>query len=178
MMTPRSRKPVLLVSGTNITVLPKMENKNSIVDNIIEESSFCRSEQPLDVKNLIKSKSESDLTDMKTDKIEKMNKSDSPTKKTSLSDIFKEYLNHRDMITLSSPIDTSFSSRTDDFNSSDFQNLGDDKMSDSLLYCLNGNQPDDITMSSSDKEEEEEKELVLKPKQFDKDGKIIFETSF
>lgn len=45
-------------------------------------------------------------------------------------------------------------------------------MSNSLLNCLNGHEPEGM-------EEGGEKELVLKPKQFDENGQpIVFETSF
>lgn len=129
-MTPRSRKPVLLISGTNITKLPSVETKTD--------------EEP-------------------------------PVKKTkndegdSLSSPFQEYLCSRSMLT-TSPTDNNFSSCTDDYNSNDFN---EEKMSNSLLFCLDGNVPE------VEGEEEEEKELVLKPKQYDENGKpIVFETSF
>lgn len=177
-MTPRSRKPVLLVSGTNITALPKSETSNSVVNNIIEKSFVSRGKQLLESKNFIKSRSETDLLDLKTNKIEKLNKSDSPVE-TSLSDVFKAYLSHRNMITFSSPIDASFSSRAEDFSSCNFQNLDDNPISTSLLHCLEGNHPDDVIMFSlPNKQEANEREWVLKPKQVDEDGKIIFETSF
>ncbi|XP_008198135.1 rho GTPase-activating protein 19 isoform X2 [Tribolium castaneum] len=123
MMTPRSRKPVLLVSGTNINTLAKIETVEAM-DEVPEE-------------------------------VEKDN---------SLSQTFREYLENRSMLTTSSPAaDSSFSSRTDDFNS----DLSPSKMTDSLLSCLDGNDPGS------------EKELVLKPKQFDENGQpIVFETSF
>lgn len=121
MMTPRSRKPVLLVSGTNINTLAKVETVGGTMDEVPEE-------------------------------------------KESLSETFREYLESRSMLTMSSPAaDSSFSSRTDDFNS----DLSPSKMTDSLLSCLDGNEPGS------------EKELVLKPKQFDENGQpIVFETSF
>lgn len=176
-MTPRSRKPVLLISGTNINTLPKLENTNSIMDNVSEETSIRLVAEGSDIKHFVKSKSESYIIEGTSHKVEKINKSESL--RTSLSDTFKEYLSSRNMISLSSPVDSSFSSRTDDFNSTDFQNLSGEKMTDSLLYCLDGNQPDDVSMTELNESEESEKELVLKPKQFDKNGKpIIFETSF
>lgn len=175
-MTPRSRKPVLVLSGTNINTLHKAGQSNCALDkmeelteNSVEEGG---SEQ---VSNFKKSKSESDICEPKMSKIPKINKSD--TYSSSISDTFREYLCSREMETLSSPVDSSFSSRTDDFNSTDFNNLSDSKLTDSLLYCLNGNNPDDIDVM--EKNLEQEKELVLKPKQFDENGKpIMFETSF
>ena len=40
-----------------------------------------------------------------------------------------------------SPADLSFSSQPDDFDS-DKEVMSEEEMSDSLLYCMNGNQPD------------------------------------
>lgn len=37
---------------------------------------------------------------------------------------------------MATPVDTSFSSHSDDF-----ENLNDSEMSESLIYCLNGNEP-------------------------------------
>ncbi|XP_072386617.1 rho GTPase-activating protein 19-like isoform X2 [Diabrotica undecimpunctata] len=167
MMTPRSRKPVLLLSGTNIHTLPKTDPSNYVMDNVIEE----KLETPMpnfQTNPPVKSKSEGDINkDTKVD-VPKMNKSESDA---ILSDTFKEYLSNRDIVTIYSPQDSSFSSRTDDFTSTEYT---EGQLTESLLYCLDGNNPD-----GSVEEEEEEKKLVLKPKQFDENGKpIIFETSF
>lgn len=230
MMTPRSRKPVLLVSGTNINNLAKVSpkltllqeeaqlklNKESEVEGsdrygrseemLVEESSekgVKRTHTITDLtpdyskKSFVKSKSDGDLTinQKNTEKQPKMNKTDSPK---TLSDTFQQYLSSRDMLTCS-PTDSSFSSRSDDFQSyselhnecsSSFKNndndtegdkedfladFCDDKMTNSMLYILNGNEPDDGSFSNS----VGEKKLVLKPRQFDENGKpIVFETSF
>lgn len=176
MMTPRSRKPVLVLSGTNINTLHKAGQSNCVMDKMEELTENSVEEGSSDsLQNFRKSKSEGDICEPKTSKMPKINKSD--TYSTSISDTFKEYLCSREMETLSSPVDSSFSSRTDDFNSTDFNDMNDSKLTDSLLYCLNGNDPDDIDMM--EKDSEQEKELVLKPKQFDENGKpIMFETSF
>ncbi|CAG9856517.1 unnamed protein product [Phyllotreta striolata] len=136
MMTPRSRKPVLLLSGTNINALPaepaQMEPNRARVE---------------------------------------VDKSDNESE-AGLSNTFKEYLSSRRMVALR---DSSFSSRTDDFDSTD---LGDGELSDSLMYCLDGNDPDGLGVIEEERRGDE-KELVLKPKQFDENGKpVIFETSF
>lgn len=39
---------------------------------------------------------------------------------------------------MTTPVDSSFSSQSDDF-----ENLNDSEMSESLIYCLNGNEPID-----------------------------------
>lgn len=178
MMTPRSRKPVLVVSGTNISTLPRMEQPNFIMDSVVEEIPNTSSEdEPANTKRIkfLKSKSETDIIESKTMDVSKLNKSEPSS--DSLSDTFKAYLSNREILTLSSPADSSFSSRTDDFNSTDFEIMNTSKISDSLLYCLDGNNP--AGEANNEYVEHEEKELVLKPKQFDEDGKpIIFETSF
>lgn len=47
-----------------------------------------------------------------------------------------------------SPVDSSFSSHPDDFGSAqDIQNLIETDLSESLLYCLNGNKPSDVSAS-------------------------------
>ncbi|XP_063913007.1 rho GTPase-activating protein 19 isoform X1 [Zophobas morio] len=133
MMTPRSRKPVLLVSGTNINALAKADTVARTMDQLPEEA--CEKDE------------------------------------TSLTETFREYLENRSMLTTSSPADSSFSSRTDDFNSDEF-NASPSKMTESLLRCLDGNDPEDASDSG-------EKELILKPKKFDENGQpIVFETSF
>lgn len=143
-MTPRSRKPVLLLSGTNITKLPSGEKDQM---NSVEEESEGDSleDEPLCKKS--KNKEEED---------------------ESLTSTFQDYLCSRSMMT-TTPTDHSFSSRTDDYDS-DFKDISEGKLSDSLLYCLDGNVPEELG---------EEKELVLKPNQYDENGKpVVFETSF
>lgn len=178
-MTPRSRKPVLVVSGTNINALPRIEQPNYIMDSVVEELPGNSSDEEMPSKKAIfpKSKSETDIIENNSMKMEKLNKSESPS--TSLTNTFKVYLSNRDMLTISSPMDSSFSSRTDDFNSTDFETLSSSKMSNSLLYCLDGNKIDDVGKTDFSENICEGKQLVLKPNQFDEDGKpIIFETSF
>lgn len=172
-MTPRSRKPVLVVSGTNINALPRIEQPNFIMDSVVEEIPNTSSEDET-LHKKTKYKSEMDIIQSQAVENSRLNKSEPSS--VSLSDTFKVYLSNREILTVSSPMDSSFSSRTDDFNSTEFEVLNKSKISQSLLYCLDGNEPDG---SRSDSEEDEGKELVLKPKQFDEDGKpIIFETSF
>lgn len=48
---------------------------------------------------------------------------------------YRQYLFSRSLMT-ATPVDTSFSSHSDDF-----ENLNDSEMSESLIYCLNGNEP-------------------------------------
>jgi len=62
----------------------------------------------------------------------------------SLTSTFRSYLLNRSILT-ASPVDLSFSSRTGDFDTSEGSNgekiLERETLSDSLLYCLDGNQP-------------------------------------
>jgi hypothetical protein len=62
----------------------------------------------------------------------------------SLTSTFRSYLLNRSVLT-ASPVDLSFSSRTGDFDTSE-GSIGEkilqrETLSDSLLYCLDGNQP-------------------------------------
>lgn len=49
----------------------------------------------------------------------------------------RKYLFSRSLL-MTTPVDSSFSSQSDDF-----ENLNDSEMSESLIYCLNGNEPID-----------------------------------
>nr|XP_021193336.2 rho GTPase-activating protein 19 isoform X2 [Helicoverpa armigera] len=60
-------------------------------------------------------------------------------KTKSLSEPFREYLRSRSVLT-ATPIDLSILNKSNDT---------DDKISDSLLYCLDGNVPSDLTLSIS-----------------------------
>lgn len=154
-MTPRSRRPVLLISGTNLSKLPSTVQKETIVkmDGVTEET--------VEEINVIIDNCEVVNDSAGISEFKEVN--------DSLTSTFKEYLSSRGNLT-DGPTDLSFSSRTDDYNSADIKDLSASKLSSSLLYCLDGNLPS---------EGAEEKELVLKPKQFDKDGKpTVFETSF
>ncbi|XP_043269190.1 uncharacterized protein RhoGAP54D isoform X2 [Venturia canescens] len=60
----------------------------------------------------------------------------------SITSTFREYLLSRSVLT-ASPVDLSFSSRTGDFeqSESDLNMLSEEGLSDSLLHCLDGNNP-------------------------------------
>ncbi|XP_037952908.1 uncharacterized protein LOC119683326 [Teleopsis dalmanni] len=59
-----------------------------------------------------------------------------------LSNNFKEYLLSRSVLT-ASPVDSSFFSQPDDFGSTqEIEDLNESQLSASLLYCLDGNEPD------------------------------------
>lgn len=186
MMTPRSRKPVLLVSGTNINNLAKLtpalthlqEEDDSESGVIDPTNTSVHTPKQL----LTKSKSDGALPSAHSESVQrKINKTDSPK---TLSDTFKQYLSSRDILmTSDSMTDSSFSSRSDDFQSCsrtelEKSDVPERNFSDSMMFVLDGNVPencDDESMSDS----EGEKKFVLKPRQFDENGKpIVFETSF
>lgn len=55
----------------------------------------------------------------------------------------RKYLFSRSLV-MTTPIDSSFSSQSDDF-----ENLNDSEMSESLIYCMNGNEPVCVTPITS-----------------------------
>lgn len=58
---------------------------------------------------------------------------------------FSRYLSSRSVISVE-PEDSSFSSHSDDFGSTnDLEQLTETDMSDSLLYCMNGNRPTELS---------------------------------
>ncbi|XP_078043397.1 uncharacterized protein LOC144473420 [Augochlora pura] len=172
MMTPRSRKPVMMVSGSNLCNLATIDNscnqynlsnniRSSNLDvigslnctSILEESHKRNSEDSEIIyrKNI-------DLEDKEnigkyTDEKQKFLTSaiddccaDSQQSIMSITSTFREYLLSRSVLT-ASPVDLSFTSRTGDFeqSESDINILNDDGLSDSLLCCLNGNNPESDT---------------------------------
>ncbi|XP_071448034.1 uncharacterized protein RhoGAP54D [Hetaerina americana] len=104
MMTPRSRKPVLVLSGSNISPT--------------STPSTSQNEQ-------------------------EMNNDDSG----SLTSTFVNYLQSRSILT-ASPIDLSFKDENS-FDTVDFQSLKSGNLSESLLYCLDGNIPSPSESSTS-----------------------------
>lgn len=172
-MTPRSRKPVLLVSGTNINNLPKLEIKDCNMDSVEEEEN-SNDNSSTETNSIRKSKSATSIRELEV--------SNEKEEADPLTTTFREYLRNRSMLT-ATPTDLSFSSCTDDFCSAE---LNTSPMSSSLLHCLNGYSPEQLNQSEvkshaagKDSESVNEKEFVLRPKQFDIDGKaIIYETSF
>lgn len=159
MMTPRSRKPVLLMSGTNVCGLPKLELLKQS-DSLLEE-------------------------DLKTEEEDE---------ESSISQT-------RSMLSTESPVDASFSSRTDDYgyscnsidasplfcvsNDPDFEE--NDDIDENVSPGVNSHQncsnkrsatPDDNEGNNS-KRLLVDKEPILKPKQYNSDGEpVVFETSF
>lgn len=99
----------------------------------------------------------------------------------SLSEPFRQYLFQRSLAA-ECPIKDS-SSRDIGHSADDLKSLRKSKISSSMLHCLNGYVPQESSKTSdttnSSRLSMDEKQFVLKPKQFDKNGKaIVYETSF
>ncbi|XP_033356792.1 uncharacterized protein LOC117237175 [Bombus vosnesenskii] len=170
MMTPRSRKPVMMVSGSNLCNLASVNNSWNQQSNNIHgpnldvigpincTSILEESQKPNNTDSEIVYNEVIDLEDK-----ENLNKNTTEKRRfvTSITDdyytikqqstmsitsTFREYLLSRSVLT-ASPVDLSFSSRTGDFeqSESDLNILNEDGLSESLLCCLNGNQPESDT---------------------------------
>jgi hypothetical protein len=169
-MTPRCRKPVVLVSGSNLCHLANLntlENrqKQQRVKNVSCSSSTEEEEgKDINVKDKIQIKCEinsstnhtSVLSEVSEESFEEDNiedvdlrmyegwPSNDISESGSLTSTFRSYLLNRSVLT-ASPVDLSFSSRTGDFDSSESKIeekiLGSESLSKSLLYCLDGNEP-------------------------------------
>lgn len=161
-MTPRSRKPVMIVSTSNLCNLVTGNNscnlRGSNLDmigtincaSILEESQTYNSMDNIlphmkDVEN--KENNEIDALE-KHNCVQSVANCCTCTQQSSMSitSTFREYLLSRSVLT-ASPVDLSFTSRTGDFeqSESDLNILNDDTLSDSLLCCLDGNQPESDT---------------------------------
>ncbi|XP_012287823.1 uncharacterized protein LOC105703758 [Orussus abietinus] len=177
-MTPRSRKPVMMVSGSNLCNLASIKNdwtefsssndirgsnfelKRQGCASILEESQKLDSigemglpgNQDENKENLEEAENKENLhgrvyrernyvTSIEDDCGTTIQKSS-----VSITSTFREYLLSRSVLT-ASPVDLSFSSRTGDFepSESDLNMLNDDRLSDSLLHCLDGNNPESDT---------------------------------
>jgi len=163
-MTPRSRKPVMIVSTSNLcnlvtgnnscdlhgsnldmvnainncaSILEESQTYNSMMDNVLAHTK--------DVEN--KENNELDTLE-KHSCVQSVANCCACTQQSSMSitSTFREYLLSRSVLT-ASPVDLSFTSRTGDFeqSESDLNILNDDTLSDSLLCCLDGNQPESDT---------------------------------
>lgn len=156
-MTPRSRKPVMLL-GVNGAC------------NDINQSSLCKSVSSLNEEDenallipfntspsltIRRSKSEGDFSSLsfyneKYSNVISKSSSTSLVHSESLSSIFKEYLMQRNVIT-TGPLDSSFASQPEDFESSNcLKYVMEADMTESLLYCMDGNMPELLDVHNSD----------------------------
>ncbi|XP_053984077.1 uncharacterized protein LOC128879184 [Hylaeus volcanicus] len=172
MMTPRSRKPVMMVSGSNLCNLASVNNswsQHNVSNNI--RTSNLDIIGPINYASILEESQRPNSTNSEIiygesiDLEEKENLvSDVGEKRKFLTSVaddccavtqqstmsitstFREYLLSRSVLT-ASPVDLSFSSRTGDFeqSESDLNILNEDRLSDSLLCCLNGNNPESDT---------------------------------
>lgn len=111
-MTPRSRKPVVALSGSNIS------HHLSNMTCSVKDSSYPSNDQ----NSVTNTKQQISYED------------------DSLTSPFRDYLLSRSILT-TSPVDLSFSSRTGDFDPSSFSDdlLPSSPLNGSLLHCMNGN---------------------------------------
>ncbi|KAL0121181.1 hypothetical protein PUN28_008691 [Cardiocondyla obscurior] len=162
MMTPRSRKPVMIVSTSNLCNLVTGNNcdlRGSNLDmvnainncaSILEESqTYNSTDNALAYTKNVESKENDELNAIeKHSCVRSIANCCACTQQSTMSitSTFKEYLLSRSVLT-ASPVDLSFTSRTGDFeqSESDLNILNDDTLSDSLLCCLDGNQPESDT---------------------------------
>lgn len=142
-MTPRSRQPVLAVSGSNTTnLLTKDKLDITQIANEMEKNKSNVSVSAADSTSKGKEKCfesccASGVNASGSGLGSKENTNLSNQSGDSLTDTFREYLCSRSMLT-KSIVDDSFSSRTGDFDPS---SVSEDKLSDSLLYCLDNGTP-------------------------------------
>lgn len=163
MMTPRSRKPVMIVSTSNLCNLVTGSNncdlRESNLDmvsainncaSILEESqTYNSTDNALAPTKDVETKENNGLVDTleKHSCVQSVANCCACTQSSmSITSTFREYLLSRSVLT-ASPVDLSFTSRTGDFeqSESDLNILNDDTLSDSLLCCLDGNQPESDT---------------------------------
>lgn len=172
MMTPRSRKPVMMISGSNLCNLASVNNswnQYSVSNNIhrsnidiissMNYTSILEESQKLNNTNSeiiyseiidLENKENLDKNTIEKQKFVTSITDDCYAIKQqstmSITSTFREYLLSRSVLT-ASPVDLSFSSRTGDFeqSESDLNILNEDGLSESLLCCLNGNQPESDT---------------------------------
>ncbi|XP_046385597.1 uncharacterized protein LOC124155638 isoform X3 [Ischnura elegans] len=165
MMTPRSRKPVLALSGSNISHFPSMvhcmqkrNEEKSINYNVtcidgnpkdgtpVGKKSICVSSELVPKEEKVKAEPHS----ASDNEPEIMSKELLNTDSGSLTSTFVNYLQSRSILT-ASPIDLSIKDEDSD-EAIDFHSLNSGNLSESLLYCLDGNVPSpNESSSSSDK---------------------------
>jgi hypothetical protein len=171
MMTPRSSKPVVLVSGSNLCHLANIgtlgkcdkqfyrEGNSASYRSFAEDDNANNKEDcPMhscttgySVENNAAETSGNDSKNYQAPRNDGENvnyksaySDDVASDSGSLTSTFRSYLLSRSVLT-ASPVDLSFSSRTGDFDTSEGSSgekiLQRETLSDSLLYCLDGNQP-------------------------------------
>ncbi|XP_050068377.1 uncharacterized protein LOC126556875 [Anopheles maculipalpis] len=180
-MTPRSRKPVMLLAMANASEQQQLSTTCASFSSLKEEDEEMDLEPPVgvsaltggnnvatpssydrNIKQLINDtglpsiSNEVGLPPISTHFPAKGNidpdcvvvhgggdvaEGDQPS--SSLTSPFRHYLLSRGLMPAESPADLSFASQSDDFESSTeiLDQLSESKMSESLLYCMDGNEP-------------------------------------
>ncbi|XP_031630780.1 uncharacterized protein LOC116345492 isoform X2 [Contarinia nasturtii] len=144
-MTPRSRKPVIIIGAMRgLTSDNYHQNFINFEMDEVENSFDCENttHDRLD-SSLQRSKSESSLQlrspiEIKSVLVQPSTLEEQRTVTKSNSDETLSTPFSRSLL-MTTPVDSSFSSQSDDF-----ENLNDSEMSESLIYCLNGNEPNDV----------------------------------
>lgn len=168
-MTPRSRKPVMLLGMTlnNTSTVSTLSDQNQSKLSFREEDEYSLDLQAtrndsdlMKVSSLETTAESSGSSDVSTEccppSMIHTSIQDSMVatlvvppppivtvvNPDSLTSTFRDYLFSRSVLT-ESPADLSFSSQPDDFgpNMDDIRELNESEMSESLLYCLDGNKP-------------------------------------
>ncbi|KAJ6646591.1 Rho GTPase-activating protein 19 [Pseudolycoriella hygida] len=148
-MTPRSRKPVMLI-GASLGSSDQRNYQNSF-SSLKEEDEDPSQLDSQEQRSIYRSRSTGNITELSGDNLCQMN---TTNRRNSLSDSdsltlpFREYLLSRS-VCMSAPVDSSFSSQPDDFGSNENLDLTESELSQSLLYCLNGNVPTDMLAESN-----------------------------
>ncbi|XP_015127105.1 uncharacterized protein LOC107048452 [Diachasma alloeum] len=150
MMTPRSRKPVMMISGSNLCNLAAMDEAPQnlqIVDIDIDDHSYVSSPENASrtqLESYHENKENYQRPPYRGRNFVTSIEDDHAHHKSTMSitSTFREYLLSRSVLT-ASPVDLSFTSRTGDFeqSESDLNILNEEGLSDSLLHCLDGNNP-------------------------------------
>lgn len=122
-MTPRSRKPITAIESLS------SENKSNVFESLLEESEADNGSIQEDYTNYI---------GVPTNVVPCQ-------KQESVSNTFKEYLLNRSVVFTELPAeipddDASFTSHPDDFID-DIKDLSESQMSETMLFCLDGNDP-------------------------------------
>ncbi|XP_055549956.1 serine-rich adhesin for platelets-like [Wyeomyia smithii] len=154
-MTPRSRKPVMLLAGMNTGEHQQMsytnqssfsslreEDENETTDVTSQnEDNYVHSTQGSTTSTQLSNNAEIPVCSNDSTSMTEAGALNLNDESTSLTSTFRDYLLSRSVLT-DSPADLSFSSQPDDFDTSaELDDLSESKMSESLLFCMNGNQP-------------------------------------
>lgn len=135
-MTPRSRKPITAIESLTEaksmgfeSLLEESESNSSMHDNYASEPPKLLFDQ-YSIEQVLNENPDN------------------------LTETFKEYLINRNLLAGHNEIphdDDSFSSQPDDFvSSTDLKDLSETQMSESFLYCMNGNNPGSSPAASDD----------------------------